>query len=114
MATAVAYVLILAPIALGIYTYIGYPAVLWLLHRVRGDTARPAPQEWPAISITVPAYNEEGQIRGTLDSLLRTDYPAEKRQILVVSDASTDRTDDIVREYADRGVQLLRVTERKG
>lgn len=114
MVTAVAYVLILAPIALGIYTYIGYPAVLWLLHRLRGDKSRPTIQEWPAISITVPAYNEEGQIRGTLDSLLRTDYPADKRQILVVSDASTDRTDDIVREYADRGVQLLRVTERKG
>lgn len=114
MVTALAYVLIVVPIGLGFYTYIGYPAVLWLLRKLRGEERRPDLGDWPAISITVPAYNEEGQIRGTLDSLLRTDYPAEKRQILVVSDASTDRTDEIVSEYADRGVELLRVTERKG
>src|SRR5690606_3590188 len=93
---------------------LGYPAVLWVLQRFRRPRPVRDPDEWPTISITVPAYNEEAQIRGTIESLLATDYPEEKRQILIVSDASTDRTDEIVREYADRGVQLLRVTERRG
>src|SRR2546430_2729593 len=53
-------------------------------------------------------------IRDTLENLLRLDYPAERRQILVVSDASTDRTDAIVGEYASRGVELLRLPHRRG
>ena len=62
----------------------------------------------------VPAYNEVHAIRRTLDSLLAIDYPADRRQILVVSDASSDGTDDVVREYADRGVELLRLAQRSG
>ncbi|MEP6474158.1 MAG: glycosyltransferase, partial [Gemmatimonadota bacterium] len=42
------------------------------------------------------------------------DYPEDRRQILVVSDASTDRTDQIVRSFADRGVELLRLDTRRG
>lgn len=107
--------LIGGPVLLVFYAYAGYPAILWVAARVRG--ARPAPSlpvDWPNISITVPAYNEEGQIRGVIESLLRLDYPADRRQILVISDASTDGTDEIVREYADRGVELLRLPQRGG
>jgi cellulose synthase/poly-beta-1,6-N-acetylglucosamine synthase-like glycosyltransferase len=42
------------------------------------------------------------------------DYPADRRQIVIVSDASTDRTDEIVRSYADHGVELLRMPQRGG
>jgi cellulose synthase/poly-beta-1,6-N-acetylglucosamine synthase-like glycosyltransferase len=66
------------------------------------------------ISISLPAYNEEGSIGRTIESLLALDYPADRRQIVVVSDASTDRTDEIVRSFADRGVELLRLPERGG
>jgi cellulose synthase/poly-beta-1,6-N-acetylglucosamine synthase-like glycosyltransferase len=98
-----------------LYTYIGYPALLRLVATARPPWTPPSPpSEWPRISITVPAFNEEGTIRGTIESLLALDYPADRRQILVVSDASTDGTDDIVREYADRGVQLFRVARRAG
>jgi cellulose synthase/poly-beta-1,6-N-acetylglucosamine synthase-like glycosyltransferase len=69
---------------------------------------------WPRISITVPAYNEGEQIAATIEGLLALDYPEDRRQILVVSDASTDDTDQIVRRYADRGVELLRQPERRG
>src|SRR5690606_18334018 len=106
--------LVALPLLLGVYAYAGYPALLWLLQRTRRERPVAEPEEWPRISITVPAYNEEAQIRGTIESLLRLDYPADRRQILIVSDASTDRTDDIVREYADRGVELLRMPERRG
>ena len=60
------------------------------------------------------AYNEETQIRELIKSLLSLDYPREKLQILVVSDASSDGTDEIVKEYATEGVELLRMPERGG
>jgi cellulose synthase/poly-beta-1,6-N-acetylglucosamine synthase-like glycosyltransferase len=115
MSPVIVGALIGGPILLVLYAYVGYPALLWMLARVRRRADAPAPPtEWPFISITVPAYNEETQIRGTIESLLSLDYPADRRQILIVSDASTDRTDDVVREYADRGVELLRLPSRSG
>jgi len=97
------------------YTYLGYPLLLMILAAVRRRHSPVAPlTEWPRISILLPAYNEEAVIRDTLENLLRLDYPADRRQILVVSDASTDRTDAIVGEYASRGVELLRLPHRRG
>jgi cellulose synthase/poly-beta-1,6-N-acetylglucosamine synthase-like glycosyltransferase len=113
--TAFLLTLVLAPAVLVGYAYAGYPLLLWLVGVLR--PSRPAlgdPPEWPLISIVVPAYNEAHAIRRTLESLLALDYPPERRQILVVSDASTDATDDIVREFAGRGVELLRLPERSG
>ncbi len=110
-----AWILIAAPLVVGAYAYAGYPLLLAALARARGRRPAPAnPEEWPLVSISLPAYNEEAQIRGAIESLLALDYPADRKQILVVSDASTDRTDDIVREYADRGVELLRMPRRGG
>jgi len=99
-----------------LYTYLGYPLVLWVLSRIRN---KPLPRphgdlNWPAISISVPAYNEEAQIRDLIHSLLALDYPRDRVQILVVSDCSADATDDIVREYAGEGVELLRMPDRGG
>lgn len=105
MILAIAVILVL-------YAYAGYPALLALIGRRRERS--PAMAELPEISIAVPAYNEAHQMRALLDSLLAIDYPAEKRQILVVSDASTDGTDEIVSEHADRGIELLRMPERVG
>src|SRR5205823_6655702 len=71
-------------------------------------------RELPLVSIVVPAYNEEAQIRGAIEALIAQDYPASRRQILILSDASTDRTDEIVSSYAVNGVELLRMPERSG
>jgi glycosyltransferase involved in cell wall biosynthesis len=101
-------------LAVPAYAYLGYPALLRGLGFRGAPRAAPRPHEWPLISITVPAYNEEAQIRGLIESLLRLDYPADRRQILIVSDASSDRTDEIVAEFADRGVELLRLPRRSG
>jgi len=106
----------IAAAALFLYTYFGYPALLWLLGRVR---RLPVPSEvpeeaLPRASISVPAYNEGAQIRELLESLLALDYPRDRLQILVVSDCSSDETDDVVREYHDRGIELLRMPERGG
>ena len=104
-----------ASLAIGVYAYVGYPAALWGLAALRRRRPQPAvPAEWPLITMTVPAYNEEASIAQTLEQLLGADYPADRRQILVVSDASSDRTDEIVLGYADRGVELLRLPQRGG
>lgn len=102
--------------AIVVYSYFLYPALLWLLARVRRapDIVRADPPEWPRISITLPAYNAEATLRPVLEALTQLEYPADRRQILVVSDGSTDGTDALVREYADRGVDLLRVEGRLG
>ena len=111
----IGWMLVLAPIVLFAYSYFGYPLLLRLVARLR--PARPIPAATavlPTISITIPCYNEEHSIADTLDRILAVDYPATHRQILIVSDASTDRTDEIVRSYADRGVELLRMPSRTG
>jgi cellulose synthase/poly-beta-1,6-N-acetylglucosamine synthase-like glycosyltransferase len=113
--TRFALLLIALPVALFLYAYLLYPAILWLIAKIRPATAPPAePQSWPSVSISLPAYNEARSIRDTLERLLRLDYPAERRHILVISDASTDGTDAIVQEYAERGVELLRLPVRGG
>jgi len=113
--TLFAWVLVLLPVVLLLYTYAGYPAIMWLLARGKGgDLATEDPEEWPAVTVIVPVFNEERSIRATLESLLGLDYPADRRQVLVISDASTDRTDQIVSEYVGRGVRLVRLPARAG
>lgn len=68
----------------------------------------------PAISLIITAYNEEARIHKKLDNTLSLDYPSQNLEIIVVSDGSTDRTEEIVRTYADRGVKLLAIPERHG
>ena len=112
----IAYTLIAGAALLLVYTYVGYPMLLMVLGRMRNRNGAVAAEgaEWPRISITVPVYNEERQIRSLIERLLELDYPAERREILIVSDASTDGTDAIVEEFAPRGVKLLRMPERRG
>jgi len=126
MIVSIALVLVALPAACFAYGYFGYPAVLWLATRGREtavdgsgtieeeDPGVDGEESWPAISISLPAHNEAASIADTLDRLLDLDYPADRCQIVVVSDASSDGTDDIVLEYADRGVELVRVERRKG
>lgn len=99
-----------------VYAYLLYPLALVGLKWIRGGVAVPARSaaEWPRVTITIPVYNEVGQIDDLMESVLRLDYPADRLQILVVSDASDDGTDERVRTYADRGIDLLRMPQRGG
>jgi cellulose synthase/poly-beta-1,6-N-acetylglucosamine synthase-like glycosyltransferase len=112
--TAFAYFLVALPIVLAIYSYVGYPLVLWIATRKNASETVTGFADWPYVSIVIPAYNEEKQIAGAIDALLAQDYPSDRLQILVLSDASTDATDEIVRGYESRGVELLRMPERRG
>ena len=111
--TTLALILIAIPILLGAYAYLGYPALLALLSR-RHAPAASDPDEWPDVTISLPVHNEERVVGATIESLLALDYPPERRHILVLSDCSTDRTDEIAATYADRGVKLVRLPERRG
>ena len=67
----------------------------------------------PRVSFIVAARNEERRIRDKIENTLNQDYPVERLEIIVASDCSTDRTDEIVGVYSDR-VRLVRAPERKG
>ena len=101
-------------LGLCLYAYVGYPAILKMLTRSRRFPLATRPCAWPLISITIPVHNEAAVIADTLEQILALDYPTERRQILVVSDASTDGTDEIVARLAPRGIELVRLPQRRG
>jgi cellulose synthase/poly-beta-1,6-N-acetylglucosamine synthase-like glycosyltransferase len=88
----------------------GYPVAAAALKRLRGKPVRKAEIE-PTVSLIVPAHDEEDVIGRRVENLLELDYPAEKLELVVASDGSTDSTHEIVRGY-DR-VRLLEA-ERGG
>jgi biofilm PGA synthesis N-glycosyltransferase PgaC len=95
------------------YTYAGYPALIYALSKLKPKKANLAPIE-PTISVVLAAHNEEGRIAEKIENLLALDYPQHKVEIIIVSDGSTDGTDDVVRRYADRSVRLVRLDEAGG
>jgi glycosyltransferase involved in cell wall biosynthesis len=107
--------LVFGSLAIIAYAYAVYPLTLKLLSLFRVPaTPGGLDGQWPTITIALPVHNEETTIQGALDALLTADYPPDRRQILVISDASTDGTDDLVRRYADSGVELVRLSTRGG
>jgi cellulose synthase/poly-beta-1,6-N-acetylglucosamine synthase-like glycosyltransferase len=112
---AVAITLAAAPLVIAGYAYVVYPSILWVIARLRPRAAAAKPGDaWPTVTITIPVYNAGASIRTTLAHLLEVDYPRERLQLLVLSDASNDETDDIVREFAAHDVELLRAPVRQG
>ena len=81
------------------YIYAGYVGWLWLRARMHPRPVFRSPQQ-PKISIVMVVRNEEGVLERKIQNLLAMDYPAERCQIVVVSDGSTDRTEEILHEQA--------------
>jgi len=100
-------------LGLVLYVYLGYPLLVALIAAVLDRRVRRAPCE-PAVTILIAAHNEEASIRQTLQNKLSLDYPRAKLNIIVVSDGSTDRTDEIVREFESERVRLIRQEPRNG
>lgn len=95
------------------YTYIGYPLLVWVISLIRPKEIKRGQIE-PTVTVIITAYNEEKDIRAKLENTLQIDYPKEKLDILVASDGSTDRTDEIVKEFSSKGVKLFRQEGRVG
>jgi poly-beta-1,6-N-acetyl-D-glucosamine synthase len=90
-----------------LYVIAGYPMLLAKLAK-RGQ---PVTKRWSpkSVSIVVAVRNGEQFIREKIESILKIDYPAELREIVIVSDGSTDRTEVIVSEYHAQGVKLMQI-----
>ena len=115
VATTASLALASLPLFTFAYAYAIYPASLWVLARTFGRRQRSHRfVDWPRITITLPVYNEERALRSSLEHVLALDYPPDRRHVLVISDASTDGTDAIAREFAARGVELVRLPRRGG
>jgi cellulose synthase/poly-beta-1,6-N-acetylglucosamine synthase-like glycosyltransferase len=95
------------------YAYVGYPVLIFILSRLFSRPVRKA-DITPKVSLIITAYNEERDIAAKLDNTLALDYPLDKLELIVASDCSSDRTDEIVRSYGVRGVCLHRRPERLG
>lgn len=95
------------------YAYAGYPFLLIIISTfrtrpvLRGDIS-------PVVSFIVTAYNEEMRIRQKIENTLLQSYPTHQLEIVVASDCSTDKTDEIVKAFAPKGVRLVRAGQRGG
>ena len=95
------------------YTYVGYPLLVWVLARLFGS--EPNRREiFPSVSLLIPCYEEERHIEEKLRNSLDLDYPKGRLEIVVASDGSTDRTDEIVRRFHSQGVKLLSLRSHLG
>ncbi len=108
-----AFQLFVGALALLGYTYAGYPVLILALERILYRPVRKQPCT-PPVTVLLPAYNEEHTIGAKLENLLDLDYPPENLRIVVATDGATDRTAQIVRDYADRSVVLHEHPVRRG
>jgi cellulose synthase/poly-beta-1,6-N-acetylglucosamine synthase-like glycosyltransferase len=111
--TTFAQILFWSSTGLIFYVYIGYPLLVFIVSRLFPRPNVRAAFE-PQVSVIITAYNEERDIRAKLENTLSIDYPPEKLEIIVASDCSSDKTDEIVDEFNLLGVKLYRQSERKG
>jgi cellulose synthase/poly-beta-1,6-N-acetylglucosamine synthase-like glycosyltransferase len=96
-----------------VYSYAIYPLLLALVPSPRREQSND-PAEWPSVSVLISVYNEEKHITARIENLLALDYPPDKLEILIGSDGSTDRTNELVRQSPDARVRLHAFEPRSG
>ncbi|RYZ85620.1 MAG: glycosyltransferase family 2 protein, partial [Moraxellaceae bacterium] len=101
---------------LAIYSYFVYPIALKTLVVLRGaKSVSVSDQSTPhRVSLIVTAFNEKGRIRQKIENTLKVNFDPTRLELIVASDCSDDGTDEIVLEFEDRGVHLVRANERLG
>lgn len=93
--------------------YLGYPIALaagllgWRKSHIRGDS-------YQLVSVIIAAHNEEACIEAKIKNVLASGYPREKIEILIGSDGSSDRTEEIARRYERDGVGLISFPQQHG
>jgi cellulose synthase/poly-beta-1,6-N-acetylglucosamine synthase-like glycosyltransferase len=104
-------------VALIVYAYAIYPIVVWGLTRLFGRLATSpalAEDDLPSVSLLIAAYNEEQVIASRIENALALDYPADRLEVVVASDGSSDATAQIVSAFKDRRIRLLQSPLRRG
>ncbi len=94
------------------YTFVGYPAIIGLLARVRPRPVRSDRSVTPRVTVIVVAHNEQDVIEGKLRDTLRLDYPADRLEVVAVCDGSDDET--AARAARVAGVRVLHEPVRRG
>ena len=102
-------------VALVFHTYVGFPILLSLLSRKKKAEYQQL-SELPEVTVIMSLFNEEAVIAQKLQTIVDSNYPQEKLHVLIGSDNSTDRTNEIVSEYAQKYpfIKLFAYTERRG
>ncbi len=102
-------------VSLIIYTYIVYPLILVILSRVSSKFVNKK-EYFPVVSIIISVYNEERHIESKINNCLELEYPEDKLEIIIGSDGSTDRTNEIVQRYASEfnRIKFYKWKERRG
>ena len=98
--------LLILSVALIAYTYLLFPALCWFRSMCAPFPVAATDIE-PSVSLIVACYNEEQDIPDKLENILDIDYPDDKFEVIIASDGSNDRTNEIVRSYERRGIRLL-------
>lgn len=97
-----------------LYIYIGYPCFLILIAKFRKAKAIQKKEIFPKVSLIISAYNEEKVIKERIENILLLKYPKDKLEVIIASDASTDKTDEIILQFKSKGIILNRRSQRKG
>lgn len=111
-----------------VYTYALYPCLLFAVYALaqartdlryltgRAERRRSAlrTDELPAVTLIIPAYNEEAYLQGKIANVGELDYPREKLQVIFVSDGSTDGTNDLLRAISNPTVETMLLPQRSG
>ncbi len=96
-----------------VYTYLLYPVILLLIAGWRRQ-AELSVKELPAVSFVVSAYNEEKVIEEKIANLRAMQYDRSKLEIIIASDGSSDRTEEIIRAHTGTGIKLISYSDRAG
>jgi cellulose synthase/poly-beta-1,6-N-acetylglucosamine synthase-like glycosyltransferase len=96
-----------------VYTYAGYPAVVWLLARVSRRRVSRA-EITPRVSVVIACHNEAKNIEARIENLLALDYPEELLEVIVVSDGSSDLTAEAARRARSGRVRVFSYEDRMG
>lgn len=98
------------------YAYAGYPVILWLIGLIMPKNSSPKKTDGinTSVSILISAYNEEDIIEKKILNALSLNYPKNLLEIIIISDGSNDRTDEIAARYKHKGISLYHYEGRIG
>jgi cellulose synthase/poly-beta-1,6-N-acetylglucosamine synthase-like glycosyltransferase len=108
--------IVISCLVLTFHAYLGYPIVLWLLtawRKAPPDIAKDL-DTLPCVTMIIPAFNEAPVIRQKLENCAGLNYPADRLDVIVGSDGSTDGTNDLVSSFAGARVRLSALPDHQG